>query len=872
MEDGNKDFFALRRAYIERFFGRLNPSQRDAVLTTKGPVLILAGAGSGKTTVLVNRIANLIRFGDAYHTDETARAVRDSDVSALQTALDTGDLNLPADLRAVMQVDAVRPWNILAITFTNKAAGELKSRIQGLLGEDVGRDVNASTFHSACVRILRRHADVLGYPTSFTIYDADDQLRVLKEIFKSRNIDDKFIAPRAAAAEMGRLKDKMLTPKEAAEAAENARAQLLAEIYAAYAKRCKQNGAMDFDDLIYHTVCLLRDHADVREDYRARFKYILVDEYQDTSTAQSRLVGLLCGEANNICVVGDDDQSIYRFRGATIENILGFETAYPGAKVIRLEENYRSTSNILDAANSVIRQNTARKGKTLRTGTGEGKLVHHYIAENEMGEAAHIAEVIERHLEAGDRLSDHAVLYRMNAQSSTIENFFTRAGIPHKIVGGQRFNDRKEVKDIHAYMSVVASPRDDLRLRRIINEPGRRIGDATMDKVAEIAAGLGVPMLEVVRDAGNYEPLARAAAALAGFYAIYEKLVVAEVELDLADFAAAVPDITGYNAMLEAQGEEGKTRLENIGQLVSNVKTYVDMNGAEASLEGYLEEIALIADIDSMDEEADKVVLMTLHSSKGLEFPYVFIVGLEEGIFPSDRSRFEISELEEERRLCYVGITRAERELYLSSAASRMLYGQTRRNQPSRFTEEIDPNVLEVEEAPGASMFNRSAYGQFDGFGDGARAADAVAGDGFGKVTAGAPFARGGPGAGGSASGVNAGFGSRGNTGYLDRNYNRGEGRAAGGLGGARDGANSRPKSSWRENSALAAAAAKPAPKAAGVGGEGFAPGDKVKHKIFGVGVVRGVTKMSNDSMLEIAFEKVGVKKTMANFAPLEKL
>ncbi len=840
MEPNSTKFLALRRQYIERFFPKLNPAQLDAALTVKGPLLILAGAGSGKTTVLVNRIANLIRFGDAYNSDELPHVPTDAEVAALEAALSSGDLTLGRELQSLMRVDPARPWNILAITFTNKAAGELKSRIEGLLGEDVGRDVHASTFHSACVRMLRRHVELLGFPSSFTIYDADDQQRVLKEVYKEHNIDDKFIAVRAAAAEIGRLKDKMLSPKDAATDAANARTELLAKIYAAYAGKCRKNGAMDFDDLIYHTVCLLRDNEDVREGYRQQFKYILVDEYQDTSTAQSRLVALLCGEERNICVVGDDDQSIYRFRGATIENILGFELQFPGAKVVRLEQNYRSTSNILNAANSVIKQNLGRKGKTLRTDAGEGKPVHLYVAENELDEAAHVAAVIEKHLDEGGHLSEHAVLYRMNAQSSPIENYFTRAGIPHKIVGGLRFNDRKEIRDLHAYMSIVASPRDDLHLTRIINEPGRRIGGATVDKVAEIAAGLGVPMLEVVRDAGQYAPLARAAAALQGFYAIYEKLVLAEAELGLPEFAAQLPEITGYRQMLEALGEEGKTKLENVGQLVSNVKTYAEMNGEEASLEGYLEEIALIADIDNLDESADKVVLMTLHSSKGLEFPYVFIVGLEEGVFPSDRSRFEQSELEEERRLCYVGITRAERELYLSSAASRMLYGQTRRNRPSRFTEEIDPNVLEVEESPLA----RTSGGQGGGFGFGSE--PNWENEGFSRVTKGAG-------------------------GYLDKEYNRAPRaaapRAPGGAGQAR-----MAQSTWRQDSSLAGASAPKPPKPAQNAGVAYQPGDRVRHKVFGVGVVLNVTAMTSDSMLEIEFETAGRKKTMANYAPLEKV
>ncbi|MFV0412630.1 MAG: ATP-dependent helicase, partial [Oscillospiraceae bacterium] len=706
-----EQFLALRKQYIESRFGKLNEMQRDAVFTTKGPLLILAGAGSGKTTVLVNRIANLVLFGNAYHSEEVYGEVTSPLLAELEACV-KGEASPSPQLAPLLAVGPVRPWNVLAITFTNKAAGELKSRLARMLGEEIGGEVNASTFHSACVRILRREAEKLGFPTSFTIYDSDDQQRVLKEIYKTLNIDDKFLAVRACASAIGRLKDKMVPPSEAAANPADTRSQLVAQVYAAYAKRCKAAGAMDFDDLIYYTVRLLREQKEVRDYYQNRFRYILVDEYQDTSVAQFQLVNLLCGEDANICVVGDDDQSIYRFRGATIENILGFEQRFAGAKVIRLEQNYRSTSNILNAANCVIKNNQGRKGKTLWTDNGEGSKVEYYHAENEQDEAIHIAEVIGRHVKEGAGLKDHAVLYRMNAQSSPVENYFTRAGIPYKIVGGLRFNDRKEIKDLHAYMSIVANPQDNLRLRRIINEPSRKIGATTLDAVADIADGLGVSMLEVVRNAAQYPQISRAAGALQGFYGIYQKLQEAAETLPLEQFAAELPDITGYRAMLEAQGEEGITRLENIGQLVSNVKTYTDQHGLEGTLEGYLEEIALISDIDGYDESTDVVVMMTMHAAKGLEFLYVFIVGLEEGIFPSDMSRWQPEDLEEERRLCYVGITRAKKELYLSSAASRLLYGQTRRNPPSRFVEEIEPGLLNQQSSPHAMGFSGRTGGR----------------------------------------------------------------------------------------------------------------------------------------------------------------
>ena len=466
-----QQFCALRDTYIEKQFGRLNEMQRQAVFTTDGPLLILAGAGSGKTTVLVNRIANLIRFGSAHGSKWTPREVTEEDVKALRTAIMTGT-DAPVWLDGMLRQNAVRSWNVMAITFTNKAAGELKERLRRMLGGEEGDEVFASTFHSACVRILRRWAEEIGYPRSFTIYDTDDAQRVMKTVYKELSVDDKFFPIKSAINQMSRWKDQLISPEEALRTpARDTKGALAAKVYAAYERKLKEAGAFDFDDLIYQTVILLSEHEDVREFYQNKYKYLLVDEYQDTSVAQFRLVSLLTGPEKNICVVGDDDQSIYRFRGATIENILNFECIYKDTKTIRLEQNYRSTSNILNAANCVIQHNTERKGKTLWTKNGEGDKVQVYTAENEQDEASHIADVIGQHLREGGHLADHAILYRMNAQSAPIESYFTRAGIPHKIVGGQRFNDRKEVKDIHSYMSIVANPRDDVRLRRIINEP-----------------------------------------------------------------------------------------------------------------------------------------------------------------------------------------------------------------------------------------------------------------------------------------------------------------------------------------------------------------------------------------------------------------
>lgn len=816
-------FCELRRQFIEAQFCGLNPMQQEAVFATQGPLLVLAGAGSGKTTVLVNRIANLIRFGHAHDSADVPQTLGEEQLAELERLVRRGGEPSP-ELYPALRVNPVQPYHILAITFTNKAAGELKKRLADILGE-TGLDVHASTFHSACVRILRREAERLGFPRSFAIYDTDDQQRAMKEVYRERNIDDKFLPLKSALGAIGRMKDQMIGPKEALAAPADTRSGMIAQLYDAYQKRLQKAGAFDFDDLIYMTVRLLRENEEVRAFYQNRFRYILVDEYQDTSVAQFQLVYLLGGAHRNVCVVGDDDQSIYRFRGATIENILNFEQHFPGARVIRLEQNYRSTSNILDAANRVIQNNRGRKGKTLWTRNGTGEKIVCYEADSEFDEAAYIADTIGKNLKKGAKLRDHAILYRMNAQSGPIETYFARAGIPYKIVGGQRFYDRKEIKDILAYMSITANEQDDLRLRRIINEPARKIGATTVQSIANLAAGLGVPMLEIVEHARDYPVLSRASAALGGFWGIYQKLRAAYDTLPLDLFAGEILEITGYRRMLEAEGEEGQSRLENIGQLISSVKTYADQRGPEASMEGFLEEVALISDIDSYDDAADVVVLMTLHSAKGLEFPYVFLVGLEEGIFPSEMSRYSEEDIEEERRLCYVGITRAKRELTLSHAASRMLFGQTKHNRASRFLDEIDPSLLNRVQSQAAAQRNamrqramqQSTYLQPEYGGANLRAA------------------------------VLSGRSQR--------------------YGGAQQAA---PAS--RTTLGGGATAVRAGTAVAGGGDKVYKPGELVEHKVFGRGVVLSATPVAGDTIVEIRFDGAGVKKTMANYAPLKKL
>ena len=874
--DLKQEFCALRDTYIEKQFGRLNEMQRKAVFTTNGPLLILAGAGSGKTTVLVNRIANLIRFGSAHGSDWTPREVTEEDVKALRMAIMTGT-DAPAWLDGMLRKDAVRSWNVMAITFTNKAAGELKARLRNMLGGEEGDEVFASTFHSACVRILRRWAEQIGYPRSFTIYDTDDAQRVMKTVYKELNVDEKLIKIKKTANQIGRWKDQLISPRKAIDfSSKNFEEQKIAQIYNLYQNKLHEAGAFDFDDLIYYTVQLLAEHPDVREFYQNKYRYLLVDEYQDTSIAQFRLVSLLTGPEQNICVVGDDDQSIYSFRGATVENILQFEKIYPKTKTIRLEQNYRSTSNILNAANCVIQHNTERKGKTLWTQNSEGDKVQVYVAKDEQDEAAHIAEIIGEHLKQGGHLADHAVLYRANASSTPIQMYFTRAGIPHKIVGGMRFNDRKEIKDIHSYMSIVANSRDNVRLRRIINEPARKIGNTTVEVIADLATQQGISMIEVISRADEYAKLSRAIMPLLKFWQMYEKLQESLETKSLEEFAVDVIELTGYKAMLEAEAakgqEEAAERLKNLGHLVNNVKEYCVRQGEDATLQGYLEDVALISDIDSYNESDDQVVFMTVHSAKGLEFPYVFLIGLEESVFPYFFMGKEYeANMEEERRLAYVAITRAKKELYISRSQYRQLWGRTSRNEPSRFLREIEPEYMEETRSP--ALERRSQLG-----GWGSSYSDTVPGGASGYS-----------GASGWGRSRTGGYGSGYSSGYLNSEYNggsRGFGSEYAGRGSSSSGfGSSAPRSTGSFGAGYSSAGtsrnpAKPisftgtpaAQKPAANTPKHYEPGDIVEHKVFGRGKVLKVKPAAGDQIVEINFEKVGVKKTMANFAPLVKI
>lgn len=684
---------AKQRALTAQF-SRMNEMQRKAVFKTKGPILILAGAGSGKTTVLINRIAFLLRFGNAFY--EQTADYTEEDGALLLRAADDSSVTWQEVSRAAHAVP-VNPWNVLAITFTNKAANELKERLSAMLDDD-GARVNAGTFHYICLRILRREIEALGYRSGFTIYDTDDGLRVVKDCLAELNLSDKMFPPKMVLNQISRAKDSMLSPEAYLEQnGADFRLKVIGGIYALYQKKLKEANAVDFDDIISLTVRLFEQEPDVLAHYQNLYRYIMVDEYQDTNHAQYRLVSLLSAKYHNLCVVGDDDQSIYRFRGATIENILSFEEEFDDATVIRLEQNYRSTQNILDAANGLISHNNARKGKNLWTENGTGSKVLSYRAVDEMGEAMFVVRQIEDSAARGQKFSDNAVLYRTNAQSNTIERQLVRAGIPYRIVGGTKFFDRKEIRDILAYFHVIDNPSDTVRLKRIINEPKRGIGDATVRIVEEIAAQQGIPMFDVMKRAQDYAALSKKNAVLLSFAEMIETLRQVSDTSALEELLDEVMRQTGYEEMLSTQGVEGRVRLENIAELKTNLIKY-ENDSEDGGLQGFLEEVSLFTDLDNLNDSEDSVILMTMHSAKGLEFKNVYVIGLEENLFPSYQSASSDNEVEEERRLAYVALTRAKERLFLTCAAQRMLFGRTNRNQPSRFLREIPPELLEQQD------------------------------------------------------------------------------------------------------------------------------------------------------------------------------
>lgn len=690
------NYTELKQRALESQFSRANDMQKKAIFKINGAVLIIAGAGSGKTTVLTNRIANMMKFGNAYH-DTEERKLTKAQTKFLEDFPDMPKTPENADkLAEIIAVSPVAPWNILAITFTNKAAGELRDRLVNMIGEDA-KKICASTFHSACVRILRREIEHLGYKSSFAIYDDDDSKRLIKDITKRLNIDEKVMPSKNIKNRISHLKDQMISADDftltAQETAEFSDVKT-AEIYTEYQRSLKNANALDFDDIIFLTVRLFEKNPDVLRHYHNLYKYIMVDEYQDTNYAQYRLISLLAGKDGNLGVVGDDDQSIYKFRGATVENILNFEKQYKDCAVIRLEQNYRSTNNILSAANAVISNNPNRKDKHLWSELGEGDKIQVDMYQSEQSESKAIADAISEGVQNGGKYSDYALLYRSNALSRSYEQALVRAGIPYKIVGGLRFYDRKEIRDIMAYLSLVDNPFDVVRFRRVINEPKRGIGDATVEEVVRISEGLGISPLEVCRDSENYETIAKRSNHLKAAANIFEELDELADTLPIDELIEATAERSGYLDALKTQGDEGEARIENIRELKSNAAQLLAEN-PEATLPDFLEQVALVADIDNYDSESDRVSLMTMHAAKGLEFPVVYLVAAEDGIFPSMMSKSEPSEMEEERRLAYVAITRAKKRFIATHSRYRMLYGKTTANKLSEFIGEIPEELIE---------------------------------------------------------------------------------------------------------------------------------------------------------------------------------
>ena len=792
------EILALRRAVLEKDFARMNDRQKQAVFTVNGPLLILAGAGSGKTTVLINRIANILRYGDAYNSTYLRDDLDENDIAACKAYIENGT-PLTTESQEHLSVSACAPWRIMAITFTNKAAGELKDRLCAMLGE-TANDIWASTFHSTCARILRRDGKRIGYSSHFTVYDTDDQRRLMKSILKELDISEKNITPKSILNEISRAKDSLISPAEyALTVGDDFRLKIISRAYTTYQKRLEDADAMDFDDLINKIVELFKKCPDVLEYYQNRFRYLMVDEYQDTNHAQYTFVRMLAEKSGNLCVVGDDDQSIYKFRGATIENILSFENTFQNATVIRLEQNYRSTQNILDAANAVIEHNTERKGKTLWTQNGTGAMIHLHTAENETDEAERITKIILDGVAAGRKFSDYAVLYRMNSQSLTFERNFAKSGVPHRIIGGTRFYERREIREMIAYLSVINNPSDEMRLRRIINTPKRSIGDRSVEVAAQIGQQTGETLFEVVSHAKDYPALSRAANKMTLFAAQMQGLIELnnDEEVTLGELYDELAERIDYLSFLKTDDpESAEDRAANVQELASNLRRFEEEN-PEGTLSDFLEEVSLITDIDNYDNNADSVVLMTVHSAKGLEFPVVFLPGMEENIFPGMASVYVPSEVEEERRLAYVAITRAKEELYIFHAESRMIFGMTNRNRVSRFVEEIPETLVEHTRSRdySARPVSMPSFGGAKPFGEAPKTKSVAEAGGF----------------------------------------------------------TPKPR-------------VKPAP--AGT----YRVGDTVLHKAFGTGLIVSATPMANDTLLEVAFDKVGTKKLFANFARLTKV
>ncbi len=806
--DKKERYLAAKRRLFDKVYGvRLNERQREAVFCAKGPLLVLAGAGSGKTTVLVNRISYLIKYGNAYHSETIPPSADLSMTEALEAAAELSLEEIEEILPEFIS-EPCPPWALLAFTFTNKAAKEIRERLERVFPDpEVSSSVWTGTFHSICLRILRKYGELLGYAPGFSIYDTDDSKRLISICMKELSIDEKRLAPKAVQGAISRAKDRLETPDKF-EIERDPRTKEIREIYKLYQKKLREYNAMDFDDIIMQTVHLLETYEEPRSYYQRKFRYVLVDEYQDTNYAQFVLTKLLSDRERNIMVVGDDDQSIYKFRGATIENILNFDKTYPEAHVVKLEQNYRSTENILNAANAIISNNEDRHPKKLWSEKGAGERIVIKETADQIDEGRYIIETINKHrVEHGRKYSDYAILYRVNELARSLETTFTKSGIPYRILGGQRFYDRKEIRDMLAYLTVACTPRDDLRLKRIINEPKRGIGATTVEAVEQLAKENGLSMYEVMAKAESYTALARSAAKLSEFVRSIDR--IKEGKTLPSELLTALFEETGYKQMLVAEGFEGEGRIQNVEEFVAAAIEYEkrqNEQGEEISLAGFLEEIALVSDVDKYDENADAVVMMTVHSAKGLEFPVVFLAGMEDGLFPSQSNMSEPAEMREERRLCYVAITRAKDELFITYAKNRMMYGRTAYGNLSCFIRDEVPEELTVRPKPRFVPPRGTA-----------QPAQAK------KYAGGASF-------GGTAFGE----------------MNR---KAFGGT-------SARPQSAG--------------PKSFGV--EKLPIGTRVRHAAFGEGTITFAKDMGGDVLYQVRFDSGTEKKLMATFAKLQKI
>lgn len=691
MQNLTNEFCELRKQYIDAKFMTMNPMQKKAIYNVDGPVLVLAGAGSGKTTTIIGRIVYMVMFGHAYYSTETTFPVTEGDIKELKSVL-SGTGSISEHLKSMLQVKPVSPQNIMAVTFTNKAAGEMKKRLESKLGKDTAEKVCAKTFHSACVGILREYAMFVGFKRDFTIYDEKDCKSVLKDIYKANGIKEKELHKDDVLNHISIWKDKMITPDMAISQSTISSYNTVAHLYEEYQERLKNANAMDFDDLIGNTIQLLKEHPDIQAELQKKIQYIMVDEYQDTNASQHELLSLLVSPEHNICVVGDDDQSIYSFRGADVDNILNFPQEFDGTHIIKMEQNYRSDGNILNLANSLIGHNTKRHNKNLWTYRNPGVMPTYTYYASDYDETDSIVEDIKDYIAAGNNYSDVAILYRNSRLSYVIERSLAREKIPYKIVGGFKFFERAEVKDIIAYLCVIANPADDQRLKRIINVPARKIGAATVDKIATLAQQYKVSMMEIIRNADLYPAIAKAKPALDSFIKMYDTMCLMANGSTLGELTQSVIKYSGYRKMLEDKGVDGKDELQNVEQVVVAAEEFEHAH-IKTNLSEFLAEISLLSAVDTLSSEENKVVMMTLHASKGLEFKNVYIIGLEDSIIPSSRDDVGI---EEERRLLYVGMTRAKEELHLSTAKQRHTFGAWgEEDKPSRFLYDIDQQDID---------------------------------------------------------------------------------------------------------------------------------------------------------------------------------